>query len=102
MSTLATLAQLKGHLHIDWADQDADLQLKLDQAEDAILGYLKAASDKWTAESVPPRVNAAILMLAQALFDGGDLSELIAGLGKSGGDNPIVALLYRDRDPALS
>jgi hypothetical protein len=64
---LLTLAQAKAHLGITLPPGDpgdADLQLKLDQAEAVIRGYLKAKNDPgWTPDTVPPPVTAAILLL---------------------------------------
>jgi hypothetical protein len=45
MSVFVTLAEVKGHLFLTWPvgdPRDADLQLKLDVAEDAIVGFLNA------------------------------------------------------------
>jgi hypothetical protein len=70
-ATLLTLAQAKEHLRITLPPGDpgdADLQLKLDQAEAVIRGYLKAKNDPaWTPETVPPPVTAAILFLVAHL-----------------------------------
>lgn len=77
-----------------------DVQLKISQAEDAILDYLKVPADTWTAETVPPRVAAAIILAVQGLLDGDN--ALLAGLYDNDRANPIVGLLQRLRDPALA
>lgn len=94
-------------LDLDPTGQDdrlPDLTLAVDQAEDAVLDYIKVLPDPmWTSETVPGRVSSAIMLVAQALYDGGDKgSEMLSGLGSGDPKNPAVALVYRLRDPALA
>lgn len=101
--SLVTLAQAKAHLKIAWNDEDDDISLKLTQAQDIVLDYLKKPDDEWTPSDVPGRVTSAILMVLTALYQADDNgAELLEGL--SGGDisNPVVGVLYRLRDPALA
>lgn len=79
-----------------------DIELKISQATDIVLDYIKKADDEWTPETVPGRVSAAIIMVVQCLFDDGAKAELLAGLAGSDLKNPLVAILYRLRDPALA
>lgn len=78
-----------------------DILLKIEQATDIVIDYLKVPDHAWTAENVPGQVSAAILLVIGALLDD-DKAELITGL--SGGDlkNPVVALLHRSRDPSMA
>jgi len=76
MAGLITLAVAKGHLRITDTDHDVDVQLKLDQSEAAILDYLKPARTgevrtdwPWTTATLPPPVQAAILVLLRYLYD---------------------------------
>jgi hypothetical protein len=73
-AVLVTLIQAKEHLGIpsdDLADtdRDADIQLKLDQAEGYVLdrcgstAWWRAITTTWTAVTVPPAVTAAILFV---------------------------------------
>ncbi len=98
MSTLVTLAQAKARLRIDFADQDVDAQLALDQAEGIIVDYLKRPAHGWTAETVPYPVGAAILLVFGSLWEHRE--------GDAEGFEPISAavasLLARQRDPALA
>src|SRR5690348_15123879 len=94
-------------LDLDPTGQDdrlPDVELALSQAEDAVLDYLKTLPDPmWTDVTVPPRVSAVIMLVAQALYDGGDMgAKMLSGLGTGDPSNPAVALLYRLRDPALA
>lgn len=113
---LITVAQAAAHLRLDLETDggspetiiDArlpDVQMKMAQATDAVLDYLKIESTsppKWTEETVPDRVRAAILLTLGSLYDDRDDGKLIAGLAGSDLSNPIVALLYRLRDPTLA
>jgi len=101
---LVTLQTAKDHLQIPTmapGDPDeADVQLKLDQAEAIILDYLKErASETWVSpETAPPPVVAAILKMLTALYEHrGDLEETDADLWDA-----IANLLRRFRDPALA
>lgn len=80
-----------------------DIELKMDQAEAAVLRYLKGGADPdWTIETAPREVSAAIILGVKSLLDenGADmLSELNTGI--PGPKNPICSLLYPLRDPAL-
>lgn len=109
MADLVTLEQVARALRLDligtepaFADDERtpDITMKIAQAQDAIIDYLKVAADKWTAETVPPRVVAAIILAVRGLLDGED--DLLAGLYSNERGNPIVGLLWRSRDPALA
>lgn len=110
MADLVTLEQVNLALKLDLVQSGsplaftdarvADVQLKMIQAQAVILGYLKAAADKWTPETVPGEVTAAILLGIRGLYDGDD--GLLAGLYDNDRANPIVGLLQRLRDPALA
>jgi hypothetical protein len=115
MPDLVTVEQVNKALRLD-LDMDVsgddsdtsrveDIEAKIEQATDIVLDYLKLDPEyvEWTAETVPGRVSAAIIMVVDCLLD--DTPEKLDRLGGlSGGDihNPIVALLYRLRDPALA
>lgn len=118
---IATLAQLQAHLRLPvGADSplttaEADLQLKLEQAQALILDYIaRPADEAWTAEiaswisgspivAAPPQVQAAILMQAAELyrFRGDDLE---APADRQVGDlSPAIkTMLYRFKDPAIA
>jgi len=75
-AALVTLTQAKAHLRITMPDGDpgdADLQLKLDQAEGVILNYLKGASGQavdWVDPTTTPGpVSAAILLMLGRLYE---------------------------------
>ena len=97
---LITLAQAKHQLQMVAGEDDRDSQiiLKMEEASDIIVGYLKSRADpNWTDRTVPPRVRAAILLV----FD-----NLWHYRGETDGSDPISpavqSLLMRDRDPALA
>lgn len=114
-ATLITDEEAIGHLRIDLVtdgnspstiiDEDyPTLVMKMEQAEDIILDYLKthlgSGGESWDATTVPPRVKAAILLMLSALWDDregqGDAGDYLRD------DGPIANLLRRQRDPALA
>lgn len=111
-ATLITEAEAISHLRIDLVtdgdspatiiDEDyPDLILKMAQAEDIILDYLKTPGETgWDDETVPPRIKAAILLMLSALWDDregkGDVGDYLKD------DGPIAQLLRRSRDPAIA
>ncbi|WP_313760174.1 phage gp6-like head-tail connector protein [Rhizobium sp.] len=102
---LATVAQVNLALRLELVDGDEripDIELKIKQAEDVVLDYLKKPDAGWDETSVPPRVNAAVLLVVQSLLDEANTGGLLPGLGSGDPKNPVVALLYRLRDPALA
>lgn len=111
MVALVTLEQVNLALKLDLTQSGSpleftdartpDVELKITQAQAAILGYLKDQADEdWTAETVPAEVTAAIILAVRGLYDGDD--ALLAGLYDNERTNPIVGLLQRRRDPALA
>lgn len=92
---LATLAQAKLHLRLDDSDEnDARCQMKLEQAEQIVVDYIKNPDHGWDQLTVPEHVHAAILAVLEVLYDG------------NADDDPITpgveSLLRRSRDPALA
>jgi hypothetical protein len=84
-----------------------DIEAKIAQASDIVLDYVThAEKDYWDEDTAPDRVQAATIMVVKCLLDDTeDAALILAGLtGMSPPDhkNPIVALLYRLRDPALA
>lgn len=71
---LWTVDQAKVHLHLTGTDYDADVQQKLDTAQEAILSYLNLSADlTWDATTAPKPVTHAIqLLTAYYYMDRGD------------------------------
>lgn len=109
-ATLLTLAEAKAELRITHTFEDAVIQRKLDEAEDAILDYLKVPSAQapappWTAATVPPVVRSAIaLTLVEMMLRRGDGDPQTTGTTVASGwpSNRVRGLLERWRDPALA
>lgn len=120
---LVTLAQAKAHLRLptDVTADDADLQLKLEVAQELVLDYVAQRVDDaddwsatvaaWDEDTVPKRVQQAILLQFAELwrFRGDDDPDDQPGQWKAqvqdeiGMLSPaITRLLYRLRDPAIS
>lgn len=112
MAALVTIEQVDMALRLDLVktgspetyvdERIPDVEMKIEEATDIALNYIKKPLDHWTMGDVPKGVQAAILLIITSLFDDFQQAEMLKGL--SGGDlnNPIVALLYRHRDPALA
>lgn len=71
---LWTLAQAKTHLRLTDSAYDADVQQKLDAAQDEIIRYLNLGADPtWTPATAPPGVkNSILLLLAYYYTERGD------------------------------
>ena len=94
---LWTVDQVKVHLRITGTAYDADVQQKLDTAQEAILSYLNIGADPtWTASTAPKPVTHAIQLLTAYYYeDRGDGTQ----------PDPwpkIYALLAAYRDPTVT
>lgn len=100
---LVTLQEADDHLRLDLQsgdEREADVLLKMEQATDIVLDYLKTEESGWDEETVPRSIHAAILLVL------GDLWEAREG-GAENGDyispnGTVARLLHRFRDPALA
>jgi hypothetical protein len=102
---LVTRAQVNLALRLDLVEGDEripDIDLKISQAEDAVVDYLKKPNHGWDETTVPGRVSAAVMLVVQSLLDEANTGGLLPGLGTGDPKNPVVALLYRLRDPAIA
>lgn len=101
MASLATLEQAKAHLGIPGAltDNDIDVALKLAQASETILDYLKGRADPdWTSDTVPGPVQAATLLFLTHLYENRGMDvKTDEALWLA-----VSRLLARFRDPALA
>ena len=93
---LTDLETAKGHLRITDDASDDIIISKLEQASGFIIDFCKVDSDYWDQDSsesvaVPVAVEAATLLVMEALFDG---TEPLSPSVKS--------LLQMHRDPALT
>ena len=99
MAALVTLDQAKTHLGIPLAltDNDGDIALKISQASDTVLDYLKGRADPdWESDNVPGDVQHATLLFVTHFFEnrGADMRADEA-VWKA-----VERLLMRRRDPA--
>lgn len=79
---LWTLDQAKTHLRITDTDHDADVQQKLDTAQELICAYLGDAADPaWDATTAPKAVTHAVLLLLTHYYEhrGDDMAPTVAG-----------------------
>jgi len=109
-----TLKQAKDHLNIATPDGDvgdADLQLKMVQAEGVILGWLnntawgRTMTAAWLPDTMPWEAHACILLQLAELwrFRGDDRHDEGPQRNESLDLSPvIVGLLRRLRDPVLA
>jgi hypothetical protein len=79
MEPLVTLQQAKDQLTITHSNQDAFVQMKLDEAQALVLNYCDKAPtgpDEWTAATAPLEVRSAILDVVTDLYtDRGDVDR---------------------------
>ncbi|WP_431856608.1 head-tail connector protein [Azospirillum sp.] len=72
MPSIVTLDEAKAHLRVDGADDDADITLKLEAAQDAAVQYLNRpvpwADAAGIEVPVPASVKAAVLLLLGDLY----------------------------------
>jgi hypothetical protein len=115
---LISLDQAKAHLRVDHDEDDADIDLKIGAASEAILDYLKLPADAYADDSsgeiefdsdgpvnVPMRVQQAVLLLLGEFYrsrDGQQQGEVPTQWGYGYLPRPVVALLYSMRDPTIS
>lgn len=103
---LVTREQVMLALRIEDADDAANVDLKIKQAEDIVLDFIQPKPDPaWTAETAPGRVTAAVILVVGYLYSNSDeAQEALAAL--SGGTaikaSPVAALLWRLRTPTLA
>ena len=108
MAGLIPLATAKTHLRITDDLHDADVQLKLDQAEAVILDYLKLKQTgeprpdwPWMPTTLPKPVEAAMLIMLTFLYEArGDEPE--AKAKSEDVWKTVDDLVIRFRDPAIA
>lgn len=102
MTLLVPLEDALVHLRYSSGEADddlaADAEDKLEAAQEIVLAYLKAADDKWTAETAPKRVKSAIKLVLGNLW-------AFRGMGEDA-PSPITVqvedALIGLRDPTLA
>ena len=100
MAALVSFDDAKRHLRITDSAHDADVQVKLEEATDIIVNFLKERADpNWTETTVPLRIQSAIKMILTHLYRhrGDDMAPVDEDLWAA-----VTRLLGRDRDPALA
>lgn len=107
MAQLASLAEAKGLLRIDFSDDDAALQLLLDAASSAVVDYLQGGGFPVVDDAgqvtgqLPAQVKIGTIMLAGFLYENPDQDPKNAF---SGGHFPsqVLSLLRPLRKPTLA
>jgi Phage gp6-like head-tail connector protein len=96
---LVTLSEAKLHLRLTTTTEDEAVLAIALRASDVIVDYLgPRADDTWTAETVPPVIKAAVLLMLSHLYvHRGDDPSTDDKLWEA-----IARLLMRRRDPALA
>jgi hypothetical protein len=96
---LVTLTQAKDHLRASgFTDDDSMILLKAEEASDIIVDFIKKPNHGWTDRTVPGHVRAAVLLVLGNLYgQRGDDPD-----GANPLTDPVMALVWRDRDPAMA
>ena len=120
-----TIDQAKTHLRVDTDADDLDIRLKIQAASSAVKNYLKSASpfepirdanddpfydsndelevalDDNSASIVKYEVQAAVLIMVGEWYKNREAGQ-DGGMGMGYLPEPVIALLYPIRDPALA
>lgn len=94
MAPLVTLQQAKTHLKITDDASNADVAMKLDQASDIVIRYLKSLADAGWSDgtvTVPGNVSASTLLVLGDLYEQRPIDW-----------TAIERLLVSYRDPSLA
>lgn len=97
--SLVSLTDAKAHLRVDFTDDDDLISLKIADASDIVIDFLKKQPDPpWDETTVPGHVRAAVLLVLGNLYgQRGDNTAEANPLTE-----PVISLLWRSRDPALA
>jgi hypothetical protein len=104
---LLTLDVAKQQLRITDTYHDADVQQKADVASAWVLGYLAAKADPaWTAATLPPEVQQAMLILLTFLYEpigrGDALPDPVDPTQQEQPFATIASLLAQRRESAIA
>lgn len=116
---LVSLQQASTHLRRDTVDDDADLELKIASASEAVMGYISdEAKAGWTdsqgdtfddsngdAMDVPKQIQSATLLMVGYLFnerEGSSDSAVPTQWGYGYLPLGVTALLFRFRKPTVA
>jgi hypothetical protein len=96
---LVTDAEARLHLRIDSAGAsppdavDSAVTMKILQASDIVIDYIKRYDHDWDDATAPPLIKAAVLLVLGTLYDRSNENPLSPG---------VIAILHRYRDPSLA
>jgi len=93
MIALVTLAEAKDHLRVTDDDSDTDIASKALMATDIVIDYIERPLHGWLADTAPPLIKAAILLVLGSLYDDDDADPLSLG---------VIRVLHRYRDPTAA
>lgn len=103
---LVTVAEYDYRFFMDLAvndDRIPNITSGLVEAEGIVLDYITDPDPDWDALTVPTPIRSSILIVANALLDGGERGDMIlAGLAENDPKNPVVGMLKRFRTPTLA
>ena len=97
---LATVEQARPRLRLDGDYPEADIELALAGASEAVMNYLKRSTNYSAEDPAPPQVVNAVILLAGMFIRDPDGVESASTWTPGYLPNPIVSLLYPMRDPA--
>lgn len=112
MTSLVSLDDAKMHLRIETTDFDTDIAMKIEQATELCLEWIARRGDEpavdgdpvvpWDETTVPPPIQAAILMQLSQLYDDRNAGKVVNEIGRGYLTPTVVALLHRFRKPVLA
>lgn len=102
---IVTLQQARDHLQAAHLSDDADLTLKIEAASQAVVTYLKLASETEIPATASFAVQQATLLLVGEFYanrEGEQGGAVPSEYGYGYLPRPVVALLYPHRDPSFA
>lgn len=102
MGKLVTLEAVKRRQRIWHDDDDADLEIMIEQASDIILNYIGKSETEWTDTTAPPLIQAAILYQVGVMWADRGTSDPIYAPADGYLDRRITSILHRYRKPVMA
>ena len=102
MAALVTINEAKRHLRVDFPDDDADIEFRMNAASEIVVDYIKRPDHGWTDATAPFLIKAAVLIVLENLYDyrGGEEPAYAQADGYL--TQPVTSILHRYRTPALA
>lgn len=109
---LITIGVAKDHLRIDHAEDDTQIELAIDDASAAVLGYIHRVIGTpseddpsivdWTPDTVPLEIRRAVMIMLSHLYDDRSAGAQSNDIAMGYLPLAVTSLLHRWRDPVMA